>query len=250
MTNSQKILPPFFIIILFFLSLFFYTRLFGPIPFSVISTTTTKTDIFSVSGEGKATVRPDIAYLTVGIEEKGTTVKEVQDKINSAINKVIAALKNLGIAEKDLKTANYNIYPVFDDNNSQQRIAGFGASTNLSIKIRKLENVNNVIDLAAENGANKISSLSFDVEDRAKAENAARKEAVSQAKKKATQAAKAAGFKLGKIINYSENNENNIRPIAYRQDALKSSEEQVISTDIQSGTTEIKIIVNLSYQLE
>lgn len=246
---QNKIFSAFLIFVLFFLSLFLYTKLIGPIPFSVISTNTNKTDVFSVSGEGKVIVKPDIAYVSVGVEATGATVKQTQDKINSAINNVIASVKKLGIDEKDIKTTNYSIHPTYDWTSGRQRIIGFTANTNLSVKIRNIDKVNEVIDQATASGANQIGGISFDVDDKTKAEDQARKDAVAEAKKKAKQASEIAGFKLGKIINYSESTNDYPRPLNYGG-GLMLEKAAAPATDIQTGSSEIKITVSLSYQIE
>jgi hypothetical protein len=245
----QKILPAFLLILLFFASLFVYTRLFGPIPFSVNSVTTNKNDAFSVTGEGKAVVKPDIALVSVGVEADSNSVKQVQNQINQTINQVTAALKKLGIEEKDIKTTNYNINPNYDWTNGRQRIIGYHASTNLSIKVRDIDKTNEVIDTATASGANQVGNITFDVDDKTKAEDEARKEAVEEAKKKATQAAKIAGFKLGKIINYQEGKNDLPQPITLRETAkvgLGAGEP----TEVQPGSSEIRIVVTLSYEIE
>jgi hypothetical protein len=245
----QKILPAFLLIILFFLSLFLYTKIFGPISFAVRSVTTNKNDVFSVSGEGKAVVKPDIALVSVGVEASGNSVKQVQNQINQTINQVTAALKKLGIDEKDIKTTNYNINPTYDWANGRQRITGYHASTNLSIKVRDIDKTNEVIDTATANGANQVGNIAFDVDDKTKAEEEARKQAVEEAKKKATGAARIAGFKLGKIINYSEGRNDFPQPVLLRESA-KVGMGGGEPTEIQPGSSEIKIVVTLSYEIE
>lgn len=245
----QKVFPAFLLIAFFFLSLLLYTKLFGPISLSVKSVTTTKTDSFSVTGEGKAVVKPDIALVSVGVEASGNTVKLVQNQINATINKVTAALKKLGIEEKDIKTTNYNINPTYDWTSGRQRITGYQASTNLSIKVRDLDKVNEVIDTATANGANQVGNIAFDVDDKTKAEEEARKEAVAEAKKKAVEAARIVGFKLGKIVNYQESKGDFPQPIILRE-AAKVGVGGGVPTEVQPGSSEIKIVVTLSYEIE
>jgi hypothetical protein len=245
----QKIFPAFLLIILFFVSLFVYSRLFGPIPFSVRSVTTNKNDVFSVSGEGKAVVKPDIALVSVGIEASGATVKQIQNQINQTINQVTAALKKLGIEEKDIKTTNYSINPTYDWTSGRQRITGYHASTNLSIKVRDIDKTNEVIDISTANGANQVGTIAFDVDDKTKAEEEARKQAVEEAKKKAAEAARIAGFKLGRIINYQEGRNELPQPILLRESA-KVGMGGGAPTEVQPGSSEIKMVVTLSYELE
>ena len=132
------------LIIFFFLSLFAYTKLVGPIPFSVTSVTTQKTDTFTVTGEGKVFVKPDIATTTVSVQVSGPTVKQVQQDLNTKINQVSSVVKKVGIADKDIQTTNYSIYPTYDFQNGSQRITGYSASTQLTIKARDIDKINDV----------------------------------------------------------------------------------------------------------
>lgn len=254
--NSKILLLPVIGAFTFFILLFTFTRIFGPIPFSVNSVTTTKSDEFRVSGEGEVSVTPDIAYLTVGILSNGSTVRQAQEQINSVINKVSSAIKGLDVDEKDIKTQNYSIAPTYDYTGGTQRITGYSASTNLSIKIRNLDNINSVIDASTASGANTVGGISFDVEDepsssssKTKAENEAREKAVADAKKKAEAASRIAGFKLGKIINYQESG-NDIIPV-YRALVVEGAALPADkSTQIESGSSQIKITVTLSYEIQ
>ncbi|MBI2196657.1 SIMPL domain-containing protein [Candidatus Daviesbacteria bacterium] len=235
-------------ILIFFFLLFAYTKIAGPIPFSVTSVTTTKTDTFNVTGEGFVAAKPDIATLNVGIQAQGSTVKAAQDQINAAINKVAEAIKKLGVEQKDIQTQNYQINPNYDFQGPTQRITGYSASTNLSIKVRKIDLVNQVIDEATANGANLVGSISFDVDDKAKVENEARQKAVETAKKKAENAAKIAGFRLGRLVNYSENFGGGPEPILLRAMAAPGGGEKP-DTSIEPGSSEIKVVVTLSYEI-
>ncbi len=107
----QRLNSPFGWILTFFILLFLYTKFIGPIPFSVTSVTTQKTDTFQVTGEGKTLAVPDIAFVDVGVIASGNTVKEVKDQIDSTIDKVLNAVKTLGIAPKDIQTTRYDISP-------------------------------------------------------------------------------------------------------------------------------------------
>lgn len=233
----------------FFTLLFIYTKFFGPIPFSVNSVTTNKSTTFDVTGEGKISVLPDLAYVNVGIRTQAPNVKTAQDQINSVINKVSQALKALDIDSKDIQTTNYSINPDYDYSASSQRIKGYTATTTLEVKIRDINKINSIIDAATANGANEVSGISFEVDDKHKYENEAREVAVNDAKKKAEQTAKISGFKLGRIINYSENFGDFPGPIPFAASAdLKA--QGGIPTQIEPGSSEIKVIVTLSYEIQ
>lgn len=233
----------------FFLLLFLFIKLAGPIPFSVSSVTTTKTDTFTVTGEGTSVAKPDLATVNIGINATGASVKEIQDQINNVINKVSESIKKTGVEDKDIQTTNYSIQPQYDFRGNTQRITGYQASTNLTVKVRNLNNINTVIDAATTNGANEIGGVAFDVADKTKAENQARETAVAAAKKKAEEAAKIAGFNLGKIINYSENLNGYPTPRVFSSKDLNTTSIQEAPTEIQPGSSEIKVTVVLSYEI-
>ena len=77
----------------FFLLLFVFLKIVGPIPFAVNSVATTKSDVFTVSGDGTSSQKPDTALIRVGVTASAPTVKAAQDLLNSNINKVSAAIK-------------------------------------------------------------------------------------------------------------------------------------------------------------
>jgi hypothetical protein len=222
--------------------------LVGPIPFSVNQTTTTKNDLFTVTGTGKISATPDIARVTVGIQESGPTVKTAQDKMNTVINTVSESIKNQGIDKKDIKTTNYSINPKYDYTDGKQKIVGYNASTNLEIIVRQLDKANSVIDTATAAGANTVGGLVFDVEDKVKAENEARKLAIDEAKKKADEASKIAGFKLGKMLNYQENFSGDSQPRPYMM-ASKQGADSSAPTELEPGSKELSVTVTLSYEL-
>ena len=252
-TYIEKIIPAFLIIAFFFFGVFAYSKFFGPMPFSVTSNVTNKTDIFSVTGEGTLSIQPDVAYVNVGIQKNASTVKQAQSQINETMEKITSGLKSLSIDSKNIQTTDYSINPNYDWTSGTQKITGYSASTQLKIKITDLDKINEVIDSATANGANQVSNITLDVEDRAAAEETARKDAVAQANAKAKAAADAAGFKLGRIIGYSENSNdtNLLRPISYSAKTLAAgAADQALETNIQTGSEEVKITVNISYQID
>lgn len=236
------------VILLFFLGLFAFSKWGNPIPLSIQSVTTQKTDTFSVSGEGKVTMIPDIAVVTTGVTAQGSTVTVVQNSLNTKMNAIIAGVKKLGIAEKDIRTTNYNVSPIYDYSSDSQKITGYRADSDLTIKVRKIDDANRVIDAATAAGANQVGGVSFDVDDKTKAENQAREQAIAEAKSKAQIAAKAAGFTLGRIINYSEGGGAAPRPIMYDNKALPMAGGGA-PTEVQPGENELTVTVTLNYEI-
>lgn len=236
------------ILVSFFVLLFLYTRLASPFPLVINSTTTAKTETFSVTGEGTVITKPDMARINVGVVAHGASVKDVQDQLNRAINAVISSIKGVGVAEKDIKTSSYALSPQYDYQGGTQRITGYQAQTDIRITIRALDKTNAVVDAATAAGANTIGGVTFDVDNKTQALNEARQEAVNEAKKKAQDAARVAGFTLGKIINYQESQGQPPGPIPFMMRA-EAVGTKTAPTDIQPGSSEIKLTVTLSYDI-
>lgn len=237
-------------IILFLIIITLYFRFVGPIPFSITQTTVDKKTTFDVEGTGKVSAIPDIAEVNLGIETSKKTVVEAQKEANQKINKIIEAVKKLGIEEKYIKTVNYSVYPQYDFKEGRN-ITGYNVNVSLQIRVKNFEKINAVIDTATALGANQVGGLNFTIDDK-KLEDLkmqARKQAIEEAKKKAKEMAALAGMRLGKIVNVSENS-----PSSYSPQSLKQMEvgmgggDQETQTQIQPGESEIVISVTLSYE--
>lgn len=254
----QQFKTPIVTIGLLFLAFFVYTKLAGPIPFFINSVTTTKTDLFTAQGEGKITAVPDSATLSIGITQTGKTVQDAKDKTNSATQKVLLALKDLGILEKDIKTTNYSVNPNYGNNNeiapmmypirdNGANITGYTVTQNLEIKIKQTDNVNKAIDAVTKSGANLIGGVNFTFSDELleKLEDKARKDAVINAKKKAQSLANASGLRLGKIINVVESSSF---PRPMLAEALKAQSLDNIQTQVTPGENTVTINVTIYYE--
>ncbi|MFH1186987.1 MAG: SIMPL domain-containing protein [Candidatus Levyibacteriota bacterium] len=241
---------PLFTIIFIFLGLILYTRIVGPIPFSVNSIQTTKNSFFATEGTGKATAAPDIAVVNIGVTQTSSSVVDTQDKVNKKVSSIINELKKLGMKEKDIKTTNYSVYPNYDFNGNQ-RITGYNVTQNLEVKVKPIEKINKVIDTATANGANISGGAQFSFSDelKEKLEKEAREEAVKKAKQKAEGLAKAAGIRLGKIVDISEQGLSQYPiPLVGRGGAIEETDRKE-PTNITPGENTVSVTVSLSYEI-
>ena len=136
--------------------LFGFTKLLGPIPFTVNSIQTTNADLFTVSGVGEVQATPDNTSVSLGVTQEAASADAAQNEVNQVMNALIEDLKGMGIKEEDIKTTNINVNPNYDFNNGQ-RIIGYSASQNLDVKTENVDLANRVVDTATQNGANVIS---------------------------------------------------------------------------------------------
>lgn len=145
-----------------------------------------------VGGAGEVMVKPDIAYVTVGVtsaaKEAATAVSQNATKTAA----VLAALKRSGIAEDDLQTANYNLQADYRYTRDAQIFKGYSVSNSVRVTVRKIADTGAVLDAATQSGANRVNRVSFDISDTQKAQAEALEKAIADATAQAKAAAKAA----------------------------------------------------------
>jgi len=154
-----------------------------------------------VTGEGSVSVTPDYAQIRSGVTTRAKTVKEAVDANSKLMAAVTAALRDSGIAEKDIQTSRFTIQPVYDrpDPRAEQRLTGYSVANQVSVTIRQIGKVADVLDRLVAAGATDAGSIAFLVSDPSKALDQAREAAVADARRKAEVYARAAGVRLGPV---------------------------------------------------
>jgi uncharacterized protein len=245
----KQLTVPFLVVLLTIGLLYLFSTLFGPIPFSVKSTVTTNTDLFTVSGVGEESAVPDTAQFTTGVTKTGPTVEAAKDQVNQATNAIIAQFKSLGIEETDIKTQNFNTFPNQDFNRGNT-VTGYTVSQELSVTAKSVDIANKALDAATAQGANQITGVTFTIndDDKKALEQKARKKAIEDAKAKAADIAKDAGIRLGKVVNISVSDQGQ-PPVMF--DARMQSAGKVENsapTQLQPGENKVSVTVTLSYE--
>jgi uncharacterized protein len=207
-----------------------------------------------VSGTGTVTVKPDIAILSLGVYDKEPTVAAAQAITAEAMNKIIAALKQNGLADKDITTTGYNIQQVTRYDNSRNEVIpdGYAVSNNVNAKIRALDKVGIIIDAVATAGGDstRINGISITVEKPEGYFGEARGKAMTDAKAKADQLASLAGVKLGAAYYITENSGYTNPPIPYyAKDSAGGVSAPSAIPPISVGETEITLTVQVAFAI-
>ena len=159
----------------------------------------------TVSGDGIVEVIPDLAYLTFGVTTRKITAEEAQTVNAMTMSDVISAVKDAGIDAKDISTSRFSIasYTEYDEG---KREDGYQVDNYLSVTLRDIQNVSNVLTVAIKAGANRIQSVSFgiDNQNRDNAYAKALEIAVGRARTRAEAIAKAAGYTIGDVVQITE----------------------------------------------
>jgi len=162
-----------------------------------------------VTGEGEATMVPDLAILSLGVMREAATAREALDAGNAAMAAVIAAMKEGGVAERDLQTSGLSIQPRYTynskpDGTQEAVLVGYQVSNNLTVRLREIGKLGTLLDRAVTLGVNQGGSISFANADTKAAVREARKRAVEDAVDKAKTLAEAAGVEVGSVIEISD----------------------------------------------
>lgn len=154
----------------------------------------------TVNGEGRVSLAPDMAAISIGVTTEDKEAAKAVKTNNTKAQDVVKQLKSYGIAEKDIRTTNFTVYPrqQYDSSNKPSDTTYIVENT-VYIKVNDLAEVGEILDAAVKAGANTISNIQFDISDPSTAYDQALQAAVQDANGKAQVAAKAAGVKLGPV---------------------------------------------------
>jgi len=203
-----------------------------------------------VSGRGVVTVTPDIATLRLGVEVQAASVATAQSQAAEAMDEVMAALTDNGVAEKDIQTQYFSIRQVtkWDRDKDEEIVVGYRVTNKVNAKIREMDKAGTIIDAVAAAGGDftRIDSIDFSVDDPSAYYEEAREKAMADAKAKAEQLAELADGRLGKATYISESSQ--VPPPIYRQDVYEEAVPGA-ETPISPGEMEISLTVQVAYSI-
>lgn len=203
-----------------------------------------------VTGEGEATLQPDLALLTLGVMREAPTAGAALADNSTAMAAVIAALKKAGIAQRDLQTTGIQINPRYEyspraDGTQEGKLVAYQVANTVSVRIRDIARTGEVIDKAVALGVNAGGGISFSNENPKPALTEARMKAVADAFDKARTLAQAANVPLGRVTEISDTvTASPPMPIlakAYAGDAAPS---------VEAGENAYSVQVNMTFELK
>lgn len=204
-----------------------------------------------VTGEGEASVAPDLALLSLSVMREAKTAREALDANNDAMAAVIAAMKAAGIAERDLQTAGIQIQPRYNytnkpDGSQEAELVAYQVTNTLSVRIRDITKTGEILDKAVSLGVNQGGGITFTNEKPQTVITEARKLAVSDAIAKAKVLAEAAGVNLGKVLEIAD---QSFAPPPMPMQA-KSFDRAAGSVPVEAGENAYRVQVNVTFELK
>lgn len=201
-------------------------------------------------GTATVTVQPDAATLTVGVTTQDTLVTVAQTANATAMQSVLQALRDGGIADADLQTQNYSVNPIYDYQNGKfsnaQTVSGYEVSNNVQVTVRALDQLPTLLDAAMAAGANQSYGITFISEKSADAYDQAMAAAAADAVRKAKLLAAASGRMPGQVQSLTEATDAYI-PFATGKAVTYDAMD---STPIENGTLTVTANVRAVLALE
>jgi uncharacterized protein len=204
----------------------------------------------SISGHGEVRVVPDLAIVNVGVSTQGATAREALDGNTKAMRALLDTLKKAGIEDRDMATSNFSVGPRLDygNNNGQPpKVVGYDVNNMVTLTVRKVEDLGEMLDVAVSTGSNTINGISFSVSKPDDFVMEARKAAVIDARSKADTYAAAGGFKIGNIITINEGTSYQ-PPTPYLAKASRSDAADAVP--IAQGEQALTVDVSITYEIK
>lgn len=202
----------------------------------------------SVSGTGRVDLAPDMATVRIGVTHQDEDAAAALQQTSDAVAAMLARLTELGIAPRDVQTAGLSLNPVWRDRPEQQGQPmpwGFEASNVVSLRLRDIAALGEVLDALVADGANRLDGVSFGLQDPEASMDEARRLAVADARRKATLFAEAAGVALGQTIDLTETGMATPRPQMMEMAAMRAD-----SVPVAAGEVGITASVQMTFALE
>ncbi|WIF94396.1 SIMPL domain-containing protein [Caminicella sporogenes] len=206
-------------------------------------------DLLTVYGIGTIKVKPDIAYVDVGVETFNENARKAQLSNADIMNKVVEELKKAGINKEDIKTNTFNIYKTVKYESKENRIEGYNVINIIKVTVRDVKKVGQIIDAANRAGANRISNIRFSVADEKNYYKKALKLAMQDASGKASAILDTFGAKADKPYSITEDSYGG--GAIYRESTTTYSNDMLKSfaaTPIEANELEITARVVVKYK--
>lgn len=207
------------------------------------------TGVIKVVGSAVVTAAPDVAYISLGVSTKDPSAQKASQDNSKIMTDIISALRMFGLKENEVTTSNYYIYSY------QENVAGtdpveyetvYNVNNQVNIKTNDLDAIGEIIDLAIQAGANQVSGINFDLENKEELQLLALQNATKQARKKVDAIATAIGTEVKGIVSITEQSDSYV---PYTEAMMfKAASADNVTTPINPGDVQVSAKVMVEYQ--
>lgn len=204
--------------------------------------------LLTINAEGMSEGRPDMATINLGVTTEAQTAQAALAENARRMQALTQALRRAGIAERDIQTSNVSVHPQQQWREGQAPlITGYQANNSVTAKVRNVNNTGRVIDAAVAAGGNTVHGVFFSYQDPDAQLDAARRDAIAEARRRAQLYASALGMSVHRIVAVSEG--GGFAPPIPMPVAARMEAAQDASTPIAPGQIETRINVGVTFEL-
>ena len=218
----------------------------------VVADTMFRATTLNLSAHGESEVAPDKATISLGVQtERPTAEAAVRENANK-MSRVIAALKQAGLTDREIQTSNLNLNPQYVyQENLPPRLTGYQASNQVIITVRELNRLGQVVDATVNAGATNVGGINFGIEDPTGAENRARVQAVENLRAKADLYAKAMGYRVTRLVTLNEGSSYTPAPPPMPPMMARAEMAQKYDavTQVSPGELKVRVDISATYEL-
>ncbi|HVS15840.1 MAG TPA: SIMPL domain-containing protein [Thermoanaerobaculia bacterium] len=209
-----------------------------------------------VRGEAEVQVPPDLARIQLGVTAQSEEAADAQQQVSEIAQRILEALAEADIAERDIRTTGITLYPVYDhrprpagqENDGAPRVVGYRASNTVTVRVTDLAKVGTVIDRAIGAGATNVDSLQLTVSDESAARQDALRGAIGDAAGKARAIAESLGRTLGDVVEVQEGGAS-VTPMFLESAQTMMRSQAAADTPVAGGTVTVNAQVTVRYRL-
>ena len=203
-----------------------------------------------ITGEGSVLATPDFARITLGVTTTGKDAGAAMAANAKAVNDLIAAIRGEGVAPADIQTSSLSISPTFANptqgSNEPPAITGYSVGNMVTVTARDLSRLGTLLDKAVGSGANAMYGIAFGQNDPSALLDKARPLAVADARRKAEIYAAAAGAKIGRLMELTE--QGGAQPMAFPR-RMYATAAGAAPTPVEAGQDKLTVSVAARYEL-
>ena len=202
-----------------------------------------------VNATGEVTRVPDVAIISAGVVSRSTTATAALQDTANRMDRVLAALKRAGVADRDIQTSSVNLnaeyrYP----ENQAPQLVGYTASNTVTIRFRDIRNSGKILDALVGQGANQISGPNLVVDKPEAALDEARAKAIASGRARADLYARSLGMRVVRVVAVSES--GGYAPPPPPMPMYARAEMASPATKIEPGEQKLQINVAMTFELQ
>lgn len=211
----------------------------------------------NLNGVGEINAKPDMAIVSSGVVTEAKTARAALDANTEAMTRVVDLLRAEGIEQKDLQTSGFSVQPQYTrprrNSSGEQpppRIVGYSVSNQLTVKVRDLEKLGIILDKVVSAGSNRVNGVSFTFSNPRTLMDLARARAMEDALRKANIYVDAAGIKLGRITNISEQGSFHPQPRFRTMARAEMAADAAAPVPMEAGQQTLSVQISVTWELD